>query len=192
VRAGPIAAPGEPAPAAAVNAVAQLASQLGVELNDVRIVSVQGEEFSDSCLGLGGIAESCLQVMTPGYVIVLEANGQQYTFHTDQTGSVIRQAPAAEGGPVATPGVKTESIIGLRQDTASGCVDIFLDLEGARYGACDGQLTATAFPTDTHRLEQLLDMQAIYASFAAETPAGMVAFNGKGPSTRACRTAHDG
>jgi hypothetical protein len=67
-----------------------LSQKLGISLDEVRFVSAESQEWTDSCLGLGGIAESCLQVMTPGYKVTLEAGGQQYEAHTDEAGDVVR------------------------------------------------------------------------------------------------------
>lgn len=47
-------------------------------------------EWSDSCLGLGGPAESCLMAITPGYRVTFEARGASYEVRTDETGSAVR------------------------------------------------------------------------------------------------------
>ena len=47
-------------------------------------------EWSDSCLGLGGPAESCLMAITPGYRVTFEARGASYEVLTDETGSAVR------------------------------------------------------------------------------------------------------
>jgi hypothetical protein len=69
-----------------------LSDQLGVEIEQVAIVTVEQAEWSDSCLGLGGPAESCAAVITPGWLAVFELNGQQYEVRTNDTGSEIRLA----------------------------------------------------------------------------------------------------
>ena len=74
-------------------AVAHLASELGVAEADIEVVSAEATEFSDSCLGLGGPAESCLQAITPGWTVMLEAEGQTYEVRTDETGQQARTAP---------------------------------------------------------------------------------------------------
>jgi hypothetical protein len=35
--------------------------------------------------------EMCAQVVTPGYQVTLEANGEEYIFRTDETGNAIRE-----------------------------------------------------------------------------------------------------
>ena len=78
-----------------VSAAAQefLVAELGVELGDVQVVSAEPAEFSDSCLGYGGPDESCLQAITPGWLVILDVNGQTYEAHTDETGTQVRLAP---------------------------------------------------------------------------------------------------
>ena len=40
-------------------------------------------EWSDASLGRPQPGMMYAQVITPGYLVVLEADGQQYTYHTD-------------------------------------------------------------------------------------------------------------
>jgi hypothetical protein len=82
--------------AATTAAVAQLARELGVAESEIEVVSLEGAEFTDSCLGLGQADESCLQVMTPGWLITLGVAGQEYEVHTDGTGQVVRIAGESE------------------------------------------------------------------------------------------------
>ena len=89
---GPEGAEGSDAIAATV--VAFLAQELGVAEDQIEATEVVDVEFSDSCLGLGGPAESCLQAMTPGWLVLLDVNGAPYEVHTDETGQQIRIAPA--------------------------------------------------------------------------------------------------
>lgn len=93
-------APADP-DAATAAAVAHLASELGVAESEIEVVSLEGAEFTDSCLGLGGPAESCLQVMTPGWLITLGVAGQEYEVHTDGTGQQVRIATETPVGDSA-------------------------------------------------------------------------------------------
>lgn len=77
-------------PAAALAAQQALAAELGVNIADVTIAQIEQTEFSDSCLGLGGPAESCLMAITPGFIVVLVHAEKGYTYHTDLEGSVLR------------------------------------------------------------------------------------------------------
>jgi heat shock protein HslJ len=72
-----------------------LATQLNTAADQVQIVEVEQAEWTDSCLGLGRLNESCLQAITPGWRVVLQSNGVTYEIRTDQTASTIRLAPSA-------------------------------------------------------------------------------------------------
>jgi hypothetical protein len=85
-------------PAAALRAREQLAADLGIALDEVEVVSFSQEEWTDSCLGMGGAAEMCLQVITPGWRVVLNAQEQSYEAHTDRTGDSVRIGSAAPLG----------------------------------------------------------------------------------------------
>lgn len=87
--------PSSPAVAAAQ---AWLAQQLGVDVMSVEVLEAEQVDWSDSCLGLGGPAESCLQAITPGWQVVVNVNGDRYVLRTDETGTQVRQAE-----PVVTP-----------------------------------------------------------------------------------------
>ena len=87
----PSASPGLP-PKAVLDAQGWLATQLSVAVEQVQIVEVEQAEWTDSCLGLGRLNESCLQAITPGWRVVFEINGQRYEVRTDETGSTIRLA----------------------------------------------------------------------------------------------------
>jgi hypothetical protein len=79
-------------PQVVLDAQQWLAQQLNVAVEQVQIVEVEQAEWTDSCLGLGGPNESCLQAITPGWRAVFEINGQRYEVRTDETGSAIRLA----------------------------------------------------------------------------------------------------
>jgi hypothetical protein len=84
-------------PAAAVRAREQLAAEQGIDVGSVEVISFTQEEWTDSCLGMGGPAEMCLQVITPGWRVILEADGQTYKAHTDRTGDIVRVAAGGSG-----------------------------------------------------------------------------------------------
>jgi hypothetical protein len=98
------------ADAVSAAAVAQLAADLGLTETDVTVVSAAPTEFSDGCLGLGGPEESCLQAITPGWVVILNANGQEYAVHTDATGQQVRIAPDFVAG-AADPEAATAAAV---------------------------------------------------------------------------------
>lgn len=64
-------------------AIADLAVRLDVSEDLITVVSVEFVEWPDSCLGVSKRDVACAEVITPGYRILLEANGQTYEYHTD-------------------------------------------------------------------------------------------------------------
>jgi heat shock protein HslJ len=85
-------------PEAVLQAQQWLAAQLNTAADQVRIVELEQAEWTDSCLGLGRLDESCLQAITPGWRVVFESNGVTYEVRTDRTGSAIRLAPSTGTG----------------------------------------------------------------------------------------------
>jgi hypothetical protein len=79
-----------PAEPAAVAARAHLAAKLGISAGTITIMSVKPETWNDGCLGLGGPAESCMQMLVDGFRVELLASGKTYIYRTDKTGSNLR------------------------------------------------------------------------------------------------------
>lgn len=77
-------------PKAILDAQQWLASQLNMATDQILIIDVEQAEWTDSCLGLGRLNESCLQVITPGWRGTFQVNGVTYEIRTDETASVIR------------------------------------------------------------------------------------------------------
>jgi len=90
---------GDALPPAVEAAQAALASELGVEPAAVELVNFEQREWSDSCLGLGGPAESCAAVVTPGWEVTLSVDGQQYEVRTDFDGEQARIADESASAP---------------------------------------------------------------------------------------------
>lgn len=86
-------------PEAVLEAQSWLAEQLNVAVEDVEIVATEQMEWTDSCLGLGGAAEICATVITPGWQANFDVNGQQYEVRLDETGTTIRSPQVATEPP---------------------------------------------------------------------------------------------
>ena len=82
-----------PPPQAVLAAVNQLSQTLGVSIEGVEILEFEEVEWPDACLGVPQEGEACALVITPGFRIMLEADGQQFELHSNQDGSVIVQVP---------------------------------------------------------------------------------------------------
>lgn len=89
----PTAKPVPELPAAVIAARAELSATEGIPVEEIEVTSYESREWTDGCLGLGRADEGCLQVITPGYQVVMEAAGDRFVYRTDQTGLVIRREP---------------------------------------------------------------------------------------------------
>lgn len=59
-----------------------LSQRLDVPQDEISLHSVEAVEWRDSSLGCPQPGMSYLQVITPGYRIILSASGQNYEYHT--------------------------------------------------------------------------------------------------------------
>jgi hypothetical protein len=87
-------------------AVASLASTLNVSADQIKLVSTSAVIWPDGCMGVQRIGMMCARLQIPGYVILLEANGTQYEFHTSQDGTQITPA-----GGIQASGSASEAVI---------------------------------------------------------------------------------
>src|SRR5829696_597441 len=83
--------------------IKQLATNLGLKESDISVLSNSEVEFGDACLDVAMPEVMCAQVVTPGQIIVLEANANQYEYHVSADGTRIQPATLAltwkrEGG----------------------------------------------------------------------------------------------
>jgi hypothetical protein len=173
VRLAPEVAPAPPPVPTAVTAAQQgLAQQLGLEPTAVTVVSADPVEWPDSCLGATLSDEVCAQVVTPGYQIILEAQGQQYQYHTDESGGAIRLAGAPEpqiGQPV----------LGWSSTEGGLCQEATIGTTGIAFGPCGGALLSGRFIAE-ERLADLAHFATTYAPFQAITQAGGTNLAGQG------------
>lgn len=77
--------PGIPNPITAlVDRVSQdLSARLKVDASNIRMLQSEEVDWPDSGLGCPASGQGYAQVITPGYRLVLEAQGTLYTYHTD-------------------------------------------------------------------------------------------------------------
>lgn len=111
-----------------------LAQQLGIEINEVYLASVEEVTWPDASLGAPRPGETYAQVQTPGYRLLLEAAGQLHEYHTDTAGRVV----TAEGTMVA--GVTEVPAASEQPEVVSRAV---ADLAG-RLGIDQGQITVVS------------------------------------------------
>ncbi len=97
--------PGQPnlAQAMAHRAVTVLAEDLGIEADDIEVVSIEAVQWNDSSLGCPKPGQAYLMVITPGFRVILEADGERYEYHTDQNQTAVRCQGRQRGGGTAFP-----------------------------------------------------------------------------------------
>jgi len=69
-------------PEEANRAIADLAKRLDIDADRIEIVRVESVEWPDTSLGCPRPGQAYAQVITPGHIVVLSANGQEYEYHT--------------------------------------------------------------------------------------------------------------
>lgn len=72
--------------------IKQLAENLDLQESEITVISSEVFEFSDACLGITLEGVMCAQVITPGRIIVLEADGIQYEYHISEDGERVQPA----------------------------------------------------------------------------------------------------
>jgi hypothetical protein len=71
-------------------AKADLAQRLSLSGTQINLVEFTEVEWSDSSLGCPQAGMDYLQVITPGYLILLEVNAQTYEYHSNRDTYFIR------------------------------------------------------------------------------------------------------
>lgn len=70
-------------------AVEHLAEELEISPKDIKVLLVQDDEWRDTSLGCPEPGRSYAQVITPGYRVILEAQGETFEVHTDREGRIV-------------------------------------------------------------------------------------------------------
>lgn len=76
-------------------AIAALSENLGPAADQIRLVSTEAVDWPDSCLGISMDEIACAQAIVPGFRVVLEADGRQVEYRTNEDATVIRPATTA-------------------------------------------------------------------------------------------------
>jgi hypothetical protein len=83
--AGTPSAAGDAAPV-----IAAIAADLGVPPESVQVVTMESRDWPDSSLGCPQPDMLYAQVITPGYLVLVEVSGERIEYHTDERGTVVR------------------------------------------------------------------------------------------------------
>jgi hypothetical protein len=76
-------------PQPVVAAIDAAAGEADVNRNDVRILSYEEREWPSTALGCPQPGFSYAQVVTPGYLVLLQADGTEFTYHTNLTTGIV-------------------------------------------------------------------------------------------------------
>ena len=77
-------------PEAVANAKLFLSEQLKVKPSVIKTVSYEARNWPDGCLGIAETGVSCIQVITPGYLVTLDVDQVIYKLRTNLDGSLIK------------------------------------------------------------------------------------------------------
>jgi hypothetical protein len=70
--------------------VAAIADELGLSPETIQVVSATPQVWPDASLGCPQPGQVYAQMLTPGYLVVVDAGGESIEFHTDEQGNVVR------------------------------------------------------------------------------------------------------
>jgi hypothetical protein len=65
---------------------------LDLPVDKIILVSTQAVDWPDSCLGVPEEGLDCAQATTPGFRIIVQANGREVEYRTNEDGTLIRPA----------------------------------------------------------------------------------------------------
>jgi hypothetical protein len=75
--------------AAVEAALSDAASHLGIGRDQLRVDQVEAREWGDSSLGCPQPGNLYSQIVTPGFVIVINSGGKQLEYHSDTRARVV-------------------------------------------------------------------------------------------------------
>jgi hypothetical protein len=70
--------------------LATIAAELGVSPDQLDVVQIEHQDWPDTSLGCPQPGHAYADVITPGYLIVVDVSGVRTEFHTDERGNVAR------------------------------------------------------------------------------------------------------
>ena len=73
-------------------AIAAISGNLDLPADKITVVSTEAVDWPDSCLGVPEEGLDCAQATTPGFRILLQADGRDVEYRTNEDGTLIRPA----------------------------------------------------------------------------------------------------
>ncbi len=162
-------------PAAAMSALQQLAQQAAAEPAAIHFINIEVVEWPDSCLGGQLVDQMCAEVITPGYRVLLQLDGQEYEFHTNLVGDQVvkYQLPSSNHEEI--------QLLWL-QDDQSECPSVMFYTQEVIWNECAGEKQSSSYSTQL-QFDEFIHFASMFAPFQAKTPAGIVDFIGNGKIT---------
>jgi hypothetical protein len=99
-------------------AKSSLSDRLGVPVEQISLGSVEEVEWRDSSLGCPRSGSASLTVITPGFLIILVAEGEEYEYHTDKERVVTCDNPQAPYASESSADVETRLVAAAKADLA--------------------------------------------------------------------------
>ncbi|MBI5964466.1 MAG: hypothetical protein HY863_13395 [Chloroflexi bacterium] len=84
-------------------ATQDLAQKLAVSANQINLVAASEVVWPDGSLGCPQKGMEYIQVLTPGYLIILENNNHRYEYHSGRDGNLV-YCPNPTPPTIGTPG----------------------------------------------------------------------------------------
>ena len=104
---------------------ASLADQLvsfNLDLSQLKVLSSGQVDWADTCLGIEQPGVDCVQEVTPGYWVLLEASGLQFEYHADKDGKQAFPAtPGLSWSRYGNADNQCDKLIVFLPDTARAC-----------------------------------------------------------------------
>jgi hypothetical protein len=76
-------------PAAVQAAIDDAGQFTGVDADAIQVLRAEATEWPDSSLGCPQPGQMYLQVVTPGYLVELQADSRRLEYHTDSRGRLV-------------------------------------------------------------------------------------------------------
>lgn len=73
--------------------IAAIAADLGLDEDEVQVLIAEPRDWPDASLGCPEPGHAYADVITPGYLVVVQAGGEELEFHTDDRNAVVRCGP---------------------------------------------------------------------------------------------------
>ena len=159
-------------------ALAALAAQLSIPVNQITLVSSEAVVWNDGCLGVVRLGVMCAQHTVPGFRIILQANGKQYEYHTNHDGSVLVDATGKPTQPPAGTPTSVPTVGPTVQPT-----HIPVDIPPVQRKAIDAAIAAFGQPANQVKLVSIEPVQWPDGCLGVTLP-GMMCIKGPVPGFR--------